>query len=326
MQPTFTIHANQQDITHLIKTRLLSLQIEDKAGIQSDMLTLTLDDRDHEITLPNHGAELECSIGYENQPLNYMGLYVVDEVELSSPPATMIIRAHAADMKASLKSSRNHNYENITLGELAKTIASRHGLTAKIPTLLANISYDHINQIKESDLNLITRLSIAQDAIASIKAGNLIIKPKDEAKTISGEALPAIKLTEKQITSWRVTIADRQAYNSVSAHYYDAELAKEVKVTIGTGQPEYQIKKGYKNQAEAKATAKAKHQEFKRGTRKLSLTLPYQSGLFAERPIIIDQLPLGRDEGADTIWIIEEAHHKLTNQGLTTTINATQKS
>ena len=44
MRPDFRIFANQQDVTQLIAERLLSLQIQDEAGIKSDTLTLTLDD------------------------------------------------------------------------------------------------------------------------------------------------------------------------------------------------------------------------------------------------------------------------------------------
>ena len=182
MQPAFTIIANQQNITSLIKDRLLSLKITDQAGIKSDMLTLTLDDRNHHIALPNHGAELECYIGY--QTLNYMGLYVVDEVEIASPPATLTIRAHAADMRASLKSSHNQSYTDITLGDLLHTITKRHSLNPKITGDLATTHYGHINQIKESDINLLTRLAKEVDAIATVKAGNLMIAPKAKGKTL----------------------------------------------------------------------------------------------------------------------------------------------
>ena len=319
MQPAFAIIANQQNITSLIKDRLLSLQITDQAGIKSDMLTLTLDDRNHHIALPNHGAELECYIGC--QTLNYMGLFVVDEVEIASPPATLTIRAHAADMRASLKSSRNQSYTGITLGDLLHTIAKRHSLNPKITGDLATTHYDHINQIKESDINLLTRLTKELDAITTVKAGNLMIAPKAKGKTISGETLPTTQLKQDDLTSWRVTIADRQAYQSVIASYYDHDEAQTINVLVGVGEPQYSIKKTYKDENTALAAAKAKYQEFARGTRKLSLTLPYQSGLMAETPINLTHIR----EGINGDWIIEEATHELSNQGLTTRINATLK-
>ncbi|MFK7865885.1 MAG: hypothetical protein AB8B77_00420, partial [Alphaproteobacteria bacterium] len=174
MRPIFKLTANNENITDLIQDRLLSLTVTDQAGIESDMLTINLDDRDHKIALPVHGAELECWIGYDHAPLDYMGLYTVDELELSAPPATMIIRAHAANMRASLKSKRHQSYGNLTMGDLVSAIASRHGLTPKINQALASIHHQNIIQQDESDLNLLTRLAQENDALISVKAGNLI--------------------------------------------------------------------------------------------------------------------------------------------------------
>ena len=79
--------------------------------------------------------------------------------------------------------------------------------------------------------------------------------------------------------------------------------------------------KPYKDESKALAAAKAKYQEFMRGTRKLSLSLPYQSGLMAETPISLTHIR----EGINGDWIIEEATHELSNQGLFTHINAILK-
>ncbi len=321
MRPTFSIIANGQNITNLINGRLLSLQVTDKAGIKSDLLTLTLDDCDHKIDLPIHGAELECYIGYEGYQTDRVGFYVVDEVELSAPPAVLVVRAHAADMRRSLKSNRDQTYENITLGELLSTIANRHGLVPKITNELDALRYDIVNQSKESDINLLTRLTKEQDAITSIKDVNLIITAKSKGETVSGQTLNPIYLKQRDLSNWRVTIADRQAYQSVTARYHDPDQAKEVIVTAGTGMPHYAIKKNYKNQAEALAAANAKYKQFQRGTRKLSLTLPYKSGLMAEVPIVLNDI---RD-GVDGEWVIDEARHELSGQGIITKITATPK-
>ena len=321
VRPAFSILADGQNITSLIKDRLLSLSITDQAGVESDLMTLTLDDRDHKIALPAHGAELECYLGYEDTPLDRIGLYVVDEVTLASPPATLTIRAHAADMRQSLKSSRNQTYDAITLGELLSTIANRHGLEPKISDGLAAIYYDPVNQIKESDINLLTRLAKEQDAITSVKGGKLIIAPKSKGQTLSGQSLSPVTLSQNELTSWRVNVADREAYQSVAAHYYDSDQAQTITVTAGSDMPQFTIKKSYKDAAEALAAAKAKYQQFQRGTRTLDLTLSYKSGLGAEIPIVIENIR----EGIDGDWIIDEARHDLSSQGLTTRLAATPK-
>ena len=56
MQPDFRIIADAQDITEVIRDRLLSLRLTDESGTQSDALEIQLDDRDaviNMVPLPN---------------------------------------------------------------------------------------------------------------------------------------------------------------------------------------------------------------------------------------------------------------------------------
>lgn len=45
MRAIFQVIANAQDITDLLKDRLISLQLTDRAGLQSDECEIRLDDR-----------------------------------------------------------------------------------------------------------------------------------------------------------------------------------------------------------------------------------------------------------------------------------------
>jgi len=51
--------------------------------------------------MANTGAELEIFLGYKENLLVRMGLFIVDEVSVESPPQSMIVRARAraADMR-----------------------------------------------------------------------------------------------------------------------------------------------------------------------------------------------------------------------------------
>lgn len=46
MTPSFTLRANDQDITAKIKDRLIRLSVTDEAGFKSDTLSIKLDNRD----------------------------------------------------------------------------------------------------------------------------------------------------------------------------------------------------------------------------------------------------------------------------------------
>ena len=85
MQPLFRLYAGSKEITAAIRDRLIELVVTDEAGIQSDALKLTLDDRRREdgaiAELPRIGTVLTVSLGYAETTLVAMGSFIVDEVE-----------------------------------------------------------------------------------------------------------------------------------------------------------------------------------------------------------------------------------------------------
>jgi len=72
MQPLFQIQADAVDISTAVGDRLIDLVVTDEAGIQSDELKLTLDDRrraDGAIAqLPRIGSVLDVSLTYAGRP------------------------------------------------------------------------------------------------------------------------------------------------------------------------------------------------------------------------------------------------------------------
>ena len=97
MTPTFRVVAEGADITALINDRLLLLRTTDKPGMESDDFELRIDDRDSAVTLPSRGASIEVFLGYKGSALTRLGRYTVDEVELSGPPDTLVIRGKVSD-------------------------------------------------------------------------------------------------------------------------------------------------------------------------------------------------------------------------------------
>lgn len=83
MQPVFKILANNDNVTELIKERLIRLSITDEIGFVSDAATIVIDNHDDQVEVPARGAELEVYLGYDVDALVKMGKFMVDEVELS---------------------------------------------------------------------------------------------------------------------------------------------------------------------------------------------------------------------------------------------------
>jgi len=325
MTPDYLIIADSQDVTGIIRDRLLSLSVTDISGRKSDIIEIQLDDRDG-IEIPRTGATLEISLGYKKE-LVKMGTFVVDEVEMNSPPSTMTIRAKAGNMLGTLKSCQNRNWENITIGEIINIIAAEHGYVAKVSSNLAVINVDHIVQFNESDLNFLTRLAIEEGfstgAVFKPVNGLLLFVNAGETKTASGQDLPTISLTPNSMTTWRATNIGRNRYGTVLARYRDRDTAKDIYLTSGSGEPTYCDKKIHKDQTTAQKIADAKLKSLSSKTQTLAITMPGNPDMAAETKLLLS----GFRTGVDGEWTIKQAVHKIDkNTGYTTSVQAEIKN
>lgn len=325
MVPVFRISADGTEITQLIRDRLLSLTITDDAGEDSDTLDIVLDDRDGVIELPRKGVELDVWLGY-GDGLS-MGMFVVDELELSFPPATLRITARAANFsnsdtaknrRVTLREQKTRDWHETTLGKVLETIAGEHGFEPRITSELAAVPLAHIDQIDESDLNLLTRLARENDAIAKPAAGRLLFLPRTQVRNADGRQPDPVTLTPGDLTSWRIVMPDRSRYGSVIAHYHDVESASLTEVKAGEGEPVFRIKRSFPDEASATRAAQAKLGTFQRGAIELNAELPGNPLLAAGTPVIL----AGFRGGVDRTYTANRAEHVLSDGGYACRVTA----
>lgn len=336
MQPVFRIYAGSKEITAAIRDRLIELVVTDEAGIQSDELKLTLDDRRREdgaiAELPKIGTVLTVSLGYAETTLVAMGRFIVDEVEIRSPPATLTVSAKAADMVGPFRSPKTRSWDATTLGKIVEKIAGEHRYTPKLDPELGRIAIAHLDQTEESDMALLTRLASKHDAVAKPVAGFLVLARQGAAKTLTGQALPTIHLPASALAEWRYRHAARKpggsgtpkeastqtppttATGGTKAYWWDFEKGERREVT--TGQPPFEeIRYVHATEAEAKAAAATKKNCGERGQGELSFSLPGDPRLAAE-----GRLSLSLRPGIPTDWRIKHVEHRLGAQGYTTQV------
>ncbi len=321
MRPIWSLSADGTDIGDRLGEFLVSLVISDKSGLESDELTVEVADPRAEIPWPRHGAALTVAIGYAHTGAADMGAYTVDQVELSSPPRRWSIRARAAELRESgLKVRRTKSWEDTTVGQVVADIASANGLTAKTSPALASKPIARLDQTNESDLALLTRLSRQFDAIATVKAGNLLFTPRGKGQTVSGQPLPPVTLRPEETTDWRVSLADRDTYTAVEARFYDRDAAEEIwtrageiwtRAGEGEGDAVFRLRRTYADRTAAQAAAEAKLGALARGTALLSMSLPGRTDLAAETPLRLD----GFGDGIDGTWILTSAEHRIDSGG-----------
>ncbi len=331
MSPDFRIVVDgSQDVSPAIRERLLSLLVSDEEGYNSDAVEIRLDDRGGTVELPRRGAELTVELGYDKVPEAErrnglkpgrvrMGRYTVDEVELSGPPATLAIRARAADMRAAMKQRRTRSWQSVLLGDLIKTIGRQYGLDARVADELAKIILPHVDQTDESDLHLLTRLGERYDAAARPANGRLVFARRGAAMSATSGALTAVRIAREQAADYRVTLADRPEYRSVRAYWYDTAAGRRVEVTAGEGEPVYALRDDHIDEATARKAAQARLDILKRGAATLSLVLkPGLPTVGAESPLTLS----GFRNGVNGLWIAARVSHEIDNSGYSTRVEA----
>ncbi len=325
LTPVFRILANGTAITELIEPRLQSIKAIDKAGTESDTLTLTLNDHDHCLLLPTTGAVLDVFLGYQETHVEKIGAYIIDEVEFTGPPDVITLGGKAADLIKSLKApkTRSWQYDNHSpypLAAIVGKIAAEHGLVPKVGQELQNIRFKGLHQTNESDLHFLTRITATFGAIAKPANGHLLVFKKGLAKSLSEQSLPTSRLTPSDITSWSLSLVERGVYKSVKARYHDLGTAQEHEVSEGQAEPAYTIRSLFNNEQEARLAAQAKLDSIRRGSPTLQLTLPGNPALLAEHKVSLN----GFKPEMNGNWIIEEATHSFSVEGYCSQINCTK--
>lgn len=232
-RPIYRVEIDGADITPQISGRVISLDLTDNRGGEADQVDLALDDTDGRLGLPARGAELRLSIGWADTGLVDKGTFTVDEVEHIGAPDVLTIRARSADLRAGISTQRERSWHDVSLGEIARTVADECGLEACIDDRIAEQRIDHIDQTHESSINVLTRLARAFDAIVTVKGGRLLLMPMGGGRSASGKPLPGIVIRRESGDQHRFAIADRETYTGVKALYHDVDGAVKGEVIWG---------------------------------------------------------------------------------------------
>jgi phage protein D len=321
MTPDFRIVHDDTNLTALLRDRLLSITITDQAGIVADQFQMSLDNRDNAIAIPGTGSELSVALGYAGQELFDMGRYTIDELESTGMPRTLTLRGKSANMKASFKGQKKRDWEKTTLGAIVEKIAGEHGMTGKVAPALAGIEIDHLDQVYESDMAILTRLADQYGAVTKPAGGFLLFLSRGAGVGTDGKPLPSVAIAREEIIDWTASTHERQFYACVGAHWRDKRKASVQYVYAGSGDPTMYLRHPYKSKRDALAAAEAKLQAMLRGRTSLSLSLLGNPMICAEMPIILPPIdPLIAGE-----WVVTRAQHELSSSGLSTRVDAQRR-
>ncbi|HDQ4605719.1 phage late control D family protein [Pseudomonas aeruginosa] len=319
MQPSFRIVADGTDVTQRLNDRLLKLTLLDKPGMESDSLTLRLDDRDGQVALPRRGAVLEVHLGYAGEPLMRMGRFTVDTLQWAGPPDCLTVTAKAGDMRGSGKTIRSGGWEGTTLAQVCRDVGARNGWRVECPL---QVAIARVDQVNESDYHFVTRLARQYDCTAKLAEGMLMVLPRQSGQSATGRRIEPLVLGRADVGSFDVTFDDRSLMRTVKTRYQLPGSGEVKSVELknpkapATAMGEHVDRHLYASRGEAEQAAKARLASFSRSSARVRLELPGRGDLFAERSLLLQ----GFKAGIDGEFLIDSVEHTYSSSGWTTVV------
>ena len=227
-KPIFKIEYNQKDITKDVSNQVLNIEYTDYEHGQSDEITITFDDTQklwQSSWIPSKGDSIRVFIGYEGEKLLNCGVFEIDEIEFTTPPDTLTVKALATGITKALRQNNSVAYENKTLKQIASEIAQKHSLT--LVGEIEDVRVERITQNQERDLTFLKKLAEQYGYIFKIAEGNLVfyktekLTGADAAKILYRTDLTRITLSEKTSKN----------YKAVTVSYHNPKTGKKITAT-----------------------------------------------------------------------------------------------
>ncbi|ODS22890.1 hypothetical protein AB835_11605 [Candidatus Endobugula sertula] len=226
-------------------------------------------------------------------------------------------------MMGGLKAPRNASYDNITLSDLLTTIADRHGYQPVIANELASKYYVHVDQRSQSDIDLLTTKARELGAICKPTGKRLCILSEGASKSINTKEktekpLPVLPINAKaEGTYVNARTVGKNEYGAVKAYWQGADDSSKDSVSVGGGEPVYEMSDIYADHQQAVDAVGAKWAHLKRGGKELNIERELDVAYAAERTVnLFNHRHAGK-------YVIKSATHVLGGKVSTTTLTCT---
>tara|TARA_B100001094_G_scaffold56583_1_gene52074 strand:+ start:2414 stop:3409 length:996 start_codon:yes stop_codon:yes gene_type:complete len=326
MQPFYQIYVDGIDKTDALRHHVIALDLHDQVGFQSDTLKLVLDNHGAQLMLPHMGTLLRVHIGYLEQGLVYKGDYIIDEAELSGPPHTMTLHARATNLRESLVGYQTRTWQDTTLGEVINEIAQDCGVEARVSEKLAAIPILSVHQESENHLQFLTRLAQKYNALFKNLPDKIAFLDRNKSETSSGQVLPDFTLTQPEVISYQLSLAERVKIGHVTAFWYDKEKAQKEEVKLGDfNKPGKTLRSLFYTQEEAQAAVEAELARSQRLRSQLSLTCVGLPHYLAHSLLKLEAKTSTQDGFMPPLagtYQITQVNHQINTQGYQTRIQA----
>ncbi len=301
--------------------REISADIEDfsytdVSGGSSDSLSLSFGDRDGlwiDAWMPQGGDLVTAAIQVmdwqkegDNRSL-YTGEFIVDSVGLSGEPVSVSIGAVSKPADAAFSSTQcSQTWENVTLQEVAQTIAGRYALAlvydaGEIPILAKE-------QSEEADSGFLKNLCESYGLMLKIYSRKLVIYDRELYKA----KVPVLSIDRSEMgRDWSFEQELQGSYTGGTISYTDPKAEEDVTFSVGTQERPLEINEKADNAADAERIIKAKVANANHGMEKLSFSVMGEPKLVGGQVITVT----GFGSKISGNYFVDTAEHSLSRSG-----------
>jgi len=229
-----------KDISTILQPILTNLRISDKAGSSSDTASITLDDRNAQVLLPEKGASIDIWLGTMGDMIALTFRGSVDEVRSNGDRGggrMVSISAKGFDSSTKVKERKQKHFDGKTIKEMLTDAGKEAGINdIQIDKDLGNIKREYEQMDDESFLAFGERLAGEVGGTFKISGKRAVFAKRNGGVAPNGQPLPIIQAVwGNNLISWDIApFVGRQRYKETRSRYYDEKEAKWKEVKTQT--------------------------------------------------------------------------------------------
>lgn len=279
--PFIEASVNGNPVAAAFYSALVSARIHDAPGQEADTVELTFDDSNNSVTMPAKGAVIVVRFGFRGFGGQKMGRFIVESssIEGGESGEFLKVSGRSADMRSDVKEPVSEHFDDMTVGEVVRRLATRHGYSAKVDPSIASIRLPYTARYEQGATDFLTRIADRFGALFAIKDGKFLMLPHG--------TLPPVTIDKPECEGWSFHVEPRPLFGKAEAGWFDRASGQVQFESHETGLQgaTRRLRRVLPSQAEAKAAAKSEGERLGRATGSGSITLAGRPDIMADAPI-----------------------------------------
>lgn len=288
----------------------------DPASGEADSLDISIHDRGRLWTVawfPAVGDTLSATIKTQNWGAGGgslpCGLFILDNFDFSGWPITGTISGVSVPADSCFReTARTKNWENVTIQEIGKEIASRAGIALVWDVEGEPFKITNVEQSEQTDCEFYMNLCETYGLAMKVYSNKIVVYDREAYKKKASVAT----LTPDDLLSWSWSQTMANTYTGGEYTYTEPLTEEEIKVTVGGGNRILKQSGKADSQADAERKIQAAVDKSNHDATKLSATIMGNAGLVASQ--CVDVAGLGRLSGK---YYIDSITHHVSGSGYT---------